>query len=263
MNPNFMKTLRKWWKPIDWLDVSLSWKVFKYPAEIQKQIEIKQNEMYVREVAKGKKIRDDDLYRVDEIEISEVSCRLSLGIMKWSELFLIKHYPEIWEQLEEKYFSNGIACSALVETSDGFFLFWERSNKYAGRNGWEIGMIGGTLSPDEWKVYSFQWFYDHLLRELHEEAGVWSEYVQDAKMVGIQRMSNGGIAFLYYLSLHVAKNEVDTLFTQEHDGEFQWLQYIPRAEVIGFLKDLCFEHGILKKTMGLQIDYLEEIFSKV
>lgn len=260
MNPIFMKILWKWWKPIDWLDITVTNKVFKYPSIIQAKVEKKRAAIFISETEKGKKIRDSDLYRVDDIDISGDGCKIGLWIMRWSEHYVMRYLSKSKALLTEKSLSNGIACSALIETNDGYFVFWERGNNNAGSKGWQIALVGWTLHPDEGKVDSYLWFYDHVLRELQEETGIASQYIYDSKFVGIQRMYNGGIGFVYYLRLWIWKDAVQYLFEQENDGEFQSLKFVPRDEVKGFLENICFKNGVLKRTMGLQIDYLEEIF---
>lgn len=235
-------------------------KVYKYPPAIQKQVEEKRKILYEEEIAKGKKMRDSDLYRVDAMDISDDSCSLSLGRMKWSEQFILKHHKELWEQLDASEYPNGIAVSALIETNDGYFIFGERWDIYATRQTWDIAMIGGTLQPDETQVNSYQWFYDHIVQELTEETGIADQYIYNSMIVGIQRMQNGWIAFVYYFKLTIDSTEILKLFDLREDMEMSALKFVAKTEVIGFLKDLCFKDWILRRTMGLQIDYLEEIF---
>jgi hypothetical protein len=260
MNPNFLKILWKWWKPVDWLGISVTGKVFAYPKEIQEQIDTKWNEMYERETAKGKKMRDSPLYRIDSLDITEETCRISLWVMKYSQLFIPKHVPSLLESIDPLYYPNGIAVGTLIETSDGYFIFGIRGKTHAGREGGEIAMIGGTLQPDETQVSSYQWFVDHLYTEIKEETWVWSQYVCDTKLVGIQRMSNGGIAFTYYVKLLIEKDSVLENFEKDSDEELASLKFLPGDEVIGFLRESsCDEQGNIKRSLGMSIEYMKEI----
>lgn len=194
------------------------------------------------------------------MDISDDRCSLSLGTMKWSELHIARYLDQELELLDEKNYPHGIAIASLIETNDAYFIFGERWNTSAGKDVWQISMIWWTLQPDEAIVDSYRWFYDHILRELHEEVWIGDQYIFDNKIVGIQRMQNGWIGFIYYLRLNLSKDQCMYMFEQENDEEFQALKFVAKTEVIGFLKDLCFKDWILRRTMGLQIDYLEEIF---
>lgn len=259
MNPDFMKQLWVGYKPIDWLDVSVTDNIFKYPPSIQEQVQDARSDIYTQEIAKGKKIRDSDLYRVHAMDISDEQCCLELGLMKWSEHHIMKKYEHLWEQLMPDQYPNGIACSALIETNDWYYIFGERSQNYGTRIWWAVAMIGGTLQPDEWKVFSYIWFYDHILRELYEEIGIKDQYVYDSNIVGIQRMQNGGIAFVYYLRLQISSDEVQYMFDTNSDDEFRAIQMIHKDKVINFLYTLCYKNWILHRTLWLNIDYIKEI----
>jgi hypothetical protein len=95
MNPDFMKQLWVGYKPIDWLDVSVTDNIFKYPPSIQEQVQNARSDIYTQEIAKGKKIRDSDLYRVHTMDISNEKCCLELELMKWSELYIMKKYEHL------------------------------------------------------------------------------------------------------------------------------------------------------------------------
>jgi hypothetical protein len=262
MNPNFMKILWKWWKPVDWLDVSVTGNIFSYPPEIQQQIDEKWNAMYISETAKGKKMRDSPLYRVEMINISDEQCSIWLGEMKYSQLFIPKHVPSILEFIDPQYYPNGIAVGTLIETSDGYFIFGTRGKVHAGRQWWEIAMIGGTLQPDETQVDSSQGFVDHLYKEIQEETWVWSQYIQDTKLVGIQRMSNGGIAFTYYIKLLLEKDNVQEIFEKESDEELASLKFLPNNEVIEFLKESSFDKNWnIIRSLGMSVEYIQEILA--
>lgn len=260
MNQQFMKIIRKWRKPIDWIDISLSWNVFTYPEWLQQQIEQKRNEIYESEKANGKKIRDSLMYRVDAMEIWEESCWLKIGTMNWSLQFTVKFCQDLFFTLDEEVFPSGIACWALIETTDGKFIFGIRNDNTAWRKWWEIAIVWWTLEPSEWIVTSYQWFYDHVCRELHEEIGVSVALIADTHIIWIQRMKNGWIWFIYYLQLSCNSEEVRKLFWQRTDDEMSDVCFVDRNEVVDFLYQYSYENNVLIKPIGLCIDYLQEIF---
>jgi 8-oxo-dGTP pyrophosphatase MutT (NUDIX family) len=260
MNQQFMKTIRKWRKPIDWLDVTLSWNVFTYPDWIQQQVEKKRIEIYKKEQVAGKKIWDSDLYRVDTMEIGEDVCKMKLGIMKWSQMFVVKFCQDLFDTVQEENFASGIACALLLETVDGQFVFWVRNGNSAWKPWWDFALIWWTLHPDEWIVDSYQWLYEHLIRELFEEIWVPASSIQETKIVWIQRMQNGGIWFVYYMQLHCSKDDVKMMFTQRTDDEMTDLYFVDRTSVQNFLHNYCFDNWVCTRTMWLCTEYIEEIF---
>ena len=89
-------------------------------------MEEKRTIKFAEETAKGKKMRDSDLYRVDTMDISDDRCSLSLGTMKWSELHIARYLDQELELLDEKNYPHGIAIASLIETNDAYFIFGER-----------------------------------------------------------------------------------------------------------------------------------------
>ncbi len=81
---------------------------------------------YAEEIAKGKKMRDSDLYRVNNMNINDEKCSLELGLMKWSELHIARYLEQELELLDEKNYPHGIAIASLIETNDAYFIFGER-----------------------------------------------------------------------------------------------------------------------------------------
>lgn len=260
MNEQFMKNIRVWWKSIDRLQVSLSWCFFQYADSLQKAIEQKREEVYEEEVKKWKKIWDSNLYRVDDMLITDDCCHILLGIMQWSQLFVVKYCEDLFTTVEENQFPNGIACGVLIETSDDTFLFWQRSNTSAWRSGGEIALVWWTLQPDEWVVQSYQWFYSHILRELEEEIWILQSHIVYSKIIGIQRMQNGWIGFAYYTKLSISASEANKFFLDRTDDEMKNLLSIPRGEVIAFLYERCYKDWVLTRTLWLACEYLIEIF---
>ena len=106
---------------------------------------------------------------------------------------------------------------------------------------------------------TYVWFYDHVCRELLEETGVEASTVADAKIVWIQRMQNGWIAFIYYLALTLTEEEIAAAFAQRSDDEITDLVYIDRVQVRDYLYDACYEDDDLKRTLWLCCEYVDEI----
>ena len=174
-------------------------------------------------IARGEKVWDGTSYRVNSIEIDTSVVRIELGPIKWSVRSPIR-FIELLHEKGPAYRGQGAFVSALLQTSDGMFVFGKRPNG-------TLTTIGGLVSGEETQIETFEDFDTMQNIELMEEIGINSTYVRNRTFLGMVYSSAADVGFIYMLSLSIDKNNVEQAFKDRTDEEISSLLFLTTEEL--------------------------------
>lgn len=172
----------------------------------------------LEQAAKTKReIWDSALYRLEEVIAVDNSLHFKLSTIVFSARLMMKKYTAEIKRLGFEYSPRGIFNSCLVETTDGYFVFIKKSQKYFSTK--EYAWVGGVLSKDEREIKSGQDLFASARREVVEELGVSFLQIDETVLKIGYLTENWNVCLLFSIKLSLSKTEVLEIFRSNSDGE--------------------------------------------
>ncbi len=185
---------------------------------------------------KGGTLWDGTYYRLENIaEVISGSTHLLFSTIKFSQIKGLTQDLDLLANLPEESRPQHISTTALIHTSDGYFVFGERNKKTMSSSSFDF--IGGGLQPDELAVKNCSDIFASQYKEMLEEASIDRSLVNKMVGIGIVHSSKYNVIFMFYALLNITRAEVEKIFASSTDDEMTGLVFIPESELAGFLKD--------------------------
>src|SRR4030042_3758405 len=197
------------------------------PVIENKAKQIWQNKVREARIA-GKKIWDQPVYRLDDFFVDKNKCGLKFSTIPFSIRISIKDFTDELFYKGEKYLPMAVYSSIFVETSDGKFIFGEKSDKYATNR--KYSYIGGVFNKsleydDEVDPFAAS------CNEVIEELGIDTKDIESFFLLGALRTESCNVALVFYCKLKLIKDEVIKKFRNRKDLELSDLFFAKAKEL--------------------------------
>lgn len=125
-----------------------------------------------------------------------------------------------------------LSTTAVLRTSDGFYLFGKRS-----RNG-AIDLIGGGVQKDQLEIKDGNDLEKNLLKEMEEEAGIQKADIRKIEGIGILHSITSNILIIAQVQLNLSQEEVESSFKMRGDNEMAEPVFVSEADLPSFLQKM-------------------------
>lgn len=175
-------------------------------------------------------------YRLDNVEFNSETAKLTLQLGEFDfrtrkSLELI--VGEIIE-LGHEYLGLGLAIGSLLQTSDGLYVFGQRSGRTMADSA--VDFIGGIVESNI--EVSEKGLRQMLLLELLEEANIDAREVTINQYLGIILSNRGNAVLLADVRLNITKSQLEHKFTFSDKVEISNLIFVESSNLIQFLKSV-------------------------
>lgn len=201
-------------------------------AELARDIDRIWDEEVAEMTAKGRKIWNAELYRLESFALNGQRLWLDLSTIEVKEIHATHRLPGESE-LGEKHRPNNIFIASLIETRDGKFIFG-RTNANT-LNAGRVDLIGGALSKTERPVATSNDLYGSALAEIEEELNLSADRVAHGCLCAILRTPRAYVGLIFLIRLNIDAQEADRLFRARDNDEITEILVLKRAEVQAFL----------------------------
>lgn len=206
----------------------------KIDSELEQKVDEYWKEFYTQAKADGKHIWDGDNYRLNKWKFEDGVLHLEFSTIKFSKrLPLMKFAAEGFID-DSKYCAKGCGVGALVKTSDGKYLFGQKSGKTAAAA--KVDIIGGIL--EGCKLEKGWDLAELLFNEIFEEINVDRNQILNIDLRGFLSSVTGNYVFLFSVQLDIDSVKVKELFLSRKDDELSEVIVVAETEVKEYLRSL-------------------------
>ena len=216
---------------------------------LEKLCESKWGEMLASAEAQGKKLWDSEVYRFESASVRNTLLSLKVSVISFSVRLAMNSYTMLIKSLGIKYAPLGMYTSCFMETSDGVFLFIEKSNKYFTTK--RISFVGGVLSKTEKKLLVGDDLFNEVLKEIKEEIGIDSIDIKEHILRCGYITENYNICLLFEVTLNKSFEEVGRNFKDKTDDEATRLIGVKKSELATFMETLEKKDAVKFKILDL------------
>jgi len=182
----------------------------------------------------GKLIYDGESFRLEKAEIVEGKLELTVSKFKYSvRSALVALAPQLLE-LGIEYTGNGLAIGGFIKTTDGKYIFGEKSGKTTSTA--KVDFIGGMLEPKVLKDGKDLIEYNEV--EIEEESGIKPEDIESIVITGLIYTPTSNIIILTETNLRISSEEVLERFRDNNDGEMTRLIFKNESELVDYVREI-------------------------
>lgn len=179
------------------------------------------------------KIWDSEIYRFENLVGNKDKIILNVSTLPFSIRLAMNFFTKEIMELGEEYKPMGMFFSCFLKTSDGFYVFVEKSKKlYAERI---IYFIGGVLSKTEIDL-TRKSLSEAVILEIEEEVGVVFR-AGEIYLKSIYVNENLNCCLLFLVETKKTKEELENSFKSK-DGEVAKLKFVHSGQLKEFVKNL-------------------------
>ncbi len=175
----------------------------------------------------GKKMWDQPVYRLEKFHIDQNKCMLEISTIPFSIRSSIKDFTNELIKKGEEYLPMAIYSSIFVETTDGRFIFGEKSDKYAANR--KYGYIGGVFNRS--KEDDGADLFTASCDEVKEELGIENNDVEEFNLLGALRTESRNVALVFYCRLNLTEDETMEKFKERNDLEMKNLFFARKEDL--------------------------------
>ncbi len=175
----------------------------------------------------GKKIWDQPVYRLDGFEANDEKCVLEFSTIPFSIRTCIKDFTEELINKGEEYFPMATYSSIFIETSDGKFVFGEKSDKFVANR--KYSFIGGVFNRSSSDIVPD--LFASASKEVIEELGVDASDIGTVRLLGALRTGSCNVALAFYCKLKLTEDEIMENFKVRKDLEMESLFFGRREDM--------------------------------
>ncbi|MBO9102333.1 hypothetical protein [Rhizobium sp. L58/93] len=182
--------------------------------------------------AKGRKIWNAELYRLEGFQQSDTSLHVELSTIEIKEIHAAHRLPGE-RDLGESYHSNNVFVASFIETSDGKFLFGRTNTNTltAGR----IDLIGGSLSKTERPIANANDLFYSALSEIEEELNVGMADVRSGHLCAILKTPRSYVGMIFHVRLNIDLVQFESRFAARNNDEITEAIAVERIDLSSFL----------------------------
>lgn len=164
---------------------------------------------------KGQKLWDSEIYRLENAE--ESGRVLSFSTIPFSTRIGMNSHSGYVKELGLAYAPKGLYTSCVVSTTDGHYIFIEKSKAYFTKK--KYAWVGGILSKTERRISSGKDLFGTVRTEVTEELGAQEEDVVANILSSGYISENWNVCLLFEIELNLRVDELQNLFKKQSDDE--------------------------------------------
>lgn len=232
------------WPPFSLRDIRIETcdNLWTADAEYDGLVEAAWAKMRLEQMRLKQPLWDGNYYGVvDPTELS-FGARTLLGIIPYR---YIATYPALHGQHMQRGLQalNHLSTVALVQTSDGFYVFGKRA-----RNGM-ADLFGGGVQPEELTVAYGADLEENIYKELLEEAGLCRGDVKDLAGIGALVSGTSNVILMALVHLKIKCSEVEAQFCSRTEDEMAQLVFVPELELQTYLEAMPDYRRLISKLL--------------
>lgn len=160
----------------------------------------------------GKLLWDSEIYRFEKtLAASTHNLSLQFSTIPFSVRLGMNAYTDIVQKKGLSYAPQGLFTSVLLVTSDEYFVFIEKSDRYFTTK--KYSWIGGMLSKTEKILNTGEDLFDEVQKEIFEESTIAAEHIADkVQLLSGYRTDNWNVCLLFRQAIQLTAAELQTLF---------------------------------------------------
>jgi hypothetical protein len=244
--------------PIDFENISLSLSTEKFPKTtpaIDQAIDQKWLELIQKAQTNEQLLFNGSSFRLNKIEESYglgssegtiETINLEVSPFDFRTRKCLQLLVDTVEELGFEYTGNGLAIGGLLQTTDKYYVFGERSGKTLSSN--SVDFLGGVV--DSTVELSGQGLKGMLFQELLEEANIPSSVIDSSICLGLIQAQVGNVMVISHTQLNISKMELEGFFREADKTEMKGLIFVPANEINSYLMHLG---GYKELVVGLMI----------
>ncbi len=221
--------------PIHKLTIIRTERNLAFDKEVEALIESHWAEEMKKAQQKNKLLFNGPINRLENYNINDDILEVFVSQTNFKELMGTNFFhPELADTFGKSVLSNAIALSTFLQSSDEKFIFVKRSeNIYFGEGLWHL--IAGQFSIEP-GIEGEDSAFRVLEKELHEEAGVTSEYIEQCLCLGLIRDTHYyKPELVFYTKVVLPSAEIISMIEHAHDDfEHEEVAVIPAGELERF-----------------------------
>lgn len=209
------------------------------PVIEQKAVQLWQQKIQQAQEA-GKKIWDQPVYRLDKFHLDRDNCVLDFSTIPFSIRTSLKDFTEDLVKKGEDYLPMAVYSSIFIETTDGVFVFGEKSDEFVANH--KYSYIGGVSN----QIDGFKGDPNPFVSassEITEELGIEDNDIEEVKLLGGLKTESCNLALVFYSKLKLNQKEVMKKFKIGNDLEMENLFFAKKGD----LQEVCL-HKIGKEA---------------
>ncbi|HEX37307.1 MAG TPA: hypothetical protein ENG70_00350 [Candidatus Cloacimonetes bacterium] len=212
-----------------------------FDREVEALIESHWKEEMKKAQHKNKLLYNGPIYRLEDYNIEEDILEVFVSNTNFKELMGTNFFhPELAEKYGKAALSNAIALSTFLQSSNGKFIFVKRSeNIYFGEGLWHL--IAGQFSIES-SIKDEDSAFSVLEKELHEEAGITCEQIDECLCLGlIKDTCHYKPELVFFTKVSIPAKKIETMIEHAHDDfEHEEVAVIPAGGLENFFKQYKF-----------------------
>ena len=205
----------------------------KSPREIDPQIERKAKHLWNEKVqeasAKGQKIWDAKVYRLDHFEAGE-KCKLNFSTIPFSIRMGLQTCTSELASLGESFLPKATYTSVFIETDDNVFVFGSKSDKYNTTR--TFTYIGGVFNHVENVETNL---FESVESEILEELGISQSEIKTLLLIGAFQSKTANVGFIFYCKLSISFETLQRICDKREDFELKTIHFVQRDDI----RDFC------------------------
>lgn len=198
-------------------EILLDGKQFIYSSEFEKIKKTRWTELRKRIQGEKGKLWNGPVYRLSKITQSKKKPCLHLSLIDYKAHYATPWASTLFTNRPFKDRPNGIFTSAYLLTSDNKLIFGKRQTRGVVTTA-ELSLIGGNLSPDDYKISSAKDIYGSFYKELKEETNIGKEFVKQISGLGIYISDTQRVGIFLICKLLPSQKELQKIIilNEEH-----------------------------------------------
>ena len=182
--------------------------------------------------AKGRKIWNAELYRLENFQCIDTSLVLDLSTIEVKEIHASHRLPGEAD-LEDSYRPNNIFVASFIETKDQKFIFGRTNTNTL--NAGRIDLIGGSLSKTERPVVTGDDLFLSALSEIEEELNIPLSDVGSGHLCAILKTPRSYVGMIFHIRLNLDLPQFESLFHNRENDEITEAVVVDESELGSFL----------------------------
>jgi len=216
----------------------------KIDPTIERKAKLRWQEILKEAKAKGKKIWDQPVYRLERFEVDLGKCVLEFSTIPFSLRTALMSYSDEISNKGTEYFPMATYSSTFVETKNGDLVYCEKSGRYMVNR--KYTYIGGVFNRSEGNNEKVDLFRESL-KEVIEELDINRSDIRLFRLLGAFKSETQNVGFVFYCKLNLTSNKLLKKFADRVDDELNNLI------IVG--KDKAYHMGV--DIIGKEVEMVE------
>ncbi len=177
---------------------------------------------------------NDTVYRFERANMTNKGLHLKVSTIPFSIRLAMNDYTKQIIALGQDYAPMGMYISSFIVSSDQYYIFIEKSDKYYTTR--TLCFVGGVLSKRPRGLKSGKDLFAETKREITEETGIRPTLIKDPILKGGYVNETLNFCLVFSVKTTLSLKQIKTTFGNRSDGEAKRLIGIRKTKLTEFMK---------------------------